>query len=55
MRRRSWEDNIKMDLKKSVRMWTRLTWLRLGVWGQAVVNTVMNLWIVLKAGNFVGN
>jgi hypothetical protein len=33
-RRRRWEDNIKMDLKKQdVEVWTRSSWLRIGTGG----------------------
>jgi len=31
--RRRWEDNIKMDLKSGVTMWTGFIWLKLGTSG----------------------
>jgi hypothetical protein len=49
-------DNIKMDLQEGV--WVRMDWIDLGQdrdrW-QAVVNTVMNLWVPYNAGNFWTN
>jgi hypothetical protein len=46
--RRRQKDNIEMDLKhvrcEGVTMWIGFTW-------RALVNTVMNLWFLLKVGN----
>jgi hypothetical protein len=42
--RRSWVDNIKMDLREIGWMvWTGSVWLRIGTSGGALVNTVMKL------------
>jgi hypothetical protein len=38
--RRSWVNNIKMDLRGIV--WTRFIWFRIGTSWRALVNTVMN-------------
>jgi len=49
-----WEDNIRMDLKKTGR--EGVDWIHLAQdrdqW-RAVVNTVMNLWVLEKTGNFL--
>jgi hypothetical protein len=51
--RRRWEDNIRMDLKE---IWEGVDWLHLAQdleqW-RALVNTVMNLRVPLKARNFL--
>jgi hypothetical protein len=38
--KRRWEDNVKLDLNRSVFVWTGFNWL-----GGAFANTVMQLWI----------
>jgi hypothetical protein len=52
--RRRWEDNIKMDIKEIG--WEYVDWIHLAQdrdrW-RALVNTVMNLRVPLKAGNFL--
>jgi hypothetical protein len=42
---RSWEDNIKMDLKEIGWEWIGLVCLRTGTSGGSPVNAVMNLWV----------
>jgi hypothetical protein len=42
--RRRRMDNIKIDLRLNVVVWTVLIWLRIGTTGGLFVNTVMNLW-----------
>jgi hypothetical protein len=54
--RRSWEDNIRLGLKETGREivdWIHLAQVR-DEW-QAVVNTVMNLRIPQKKGNFLNS
>jgi hypothetical protein len=48
----SWENNIKMDLREIG--WEGVYWMHLAQdqW-QALVNTVMHLWVLLKGGNFL--
>jgi hypothetical protein len=52
--RRVWEDNIKMDLREIG--WECLDWMHLAQdrdqW-RSLVNTVMNLRVPQKAGNFL--
>jgi hypothetical protein len=52
--RRRWEDNIRMDLMEI--RWERVDWMHLvqdmDRW-RAVVNTVMNLQVPLKTGDFL--
>jgi hypothetical protein len=54
--RHRWEDNIGMDLWKIV--WELMNWMHLAQdsyqW-RSLVNTVMNLRIPYKAGNFLIN
>ena len=53
--RRSWEDNIKMDLQEvGWGTWTGSIWLRIdrGRW-RALVNAVMNLRGSIKCGKFL--
>jgi hypothetical protein len=48
-----WEDNIK-DIKEVA--WEGVDWLHLAQdkdWWQALVNSVMKLWVSYKAGNFL--
>jgi hypothetical protein len=49
-----WEDNIRMDLRE--KGWEHVAWMHLDQdrdqW-RAVVNTVMNLRVPQKAGNFL--
>jgi len=45
--RRRWEDNIETNLKKS-----GCDWINLAQW-RAPLNTVMNLWVPYKTGNFL--
>jgi hypothetical protein len=53
--RHRWEDNIKMDLK-DIR-WEGLDWIRLSEdrasSERAVLNTVVNIWVVYNEGNFL--
>jgi len=52
--RHRWEDNILMDLQEvgcGVMDWIDLAQGRDRWW--ALVNAVMNLWVPLKAGNFL--
>jgi hypothetical protein len=52
--RRRWEKNIKVDLREIG--WEDVDWIHMAQdrdrW-RAVVNTVMNLWVPLKARNFL--
>jgi hypothetical protein len=51
--RRRWESNIQMDHKEiGGRVYTGAIWLGIGTVGGALVDTVMNLLIPLKAGLF---
>jgi hypothetical protein len=46
--RHRWEDGIRMDLREIG--WGSVEWIQLAQdrgWWQAVVNTVMNLWVLL--------
>jgi hypothetical protein len=52
--RHRWEDNIKMDLRE--RGWKSVDWMHLAQGRdqlRAVVNTVMNLRLPYKVGNFL--
>jgi hypothetical protein len=51
--RRSWEDNIRMDFRER---WSKDVWIPLDQdrdQRRALVNTVMNLRVQQKAGNFL--
>jgi hypothetical protein len=52
--RHRWQYNIKMDLRKIG--WEGMNWIHLthdkDQW-QALINTVMNLWVQQNAGNFL--
>ena len=54
--RNRWEDNIKMDLQKWDVGYGLMDWIDLAKdtdrW-QALVNTVMSLWVPQNAGNFL--
>jgi hypothetical protein len=50
-RRRRWKDNIRMEIGWEVVDWMHLAQDR-DQW-RAVVNTVMNLQVLQKAGNFL--
>jgi hypothetical protein len=51
-----WEDNIRLDLREI--RWEVVDWFHLAQdrdhW-RSLMNTVMNLWISLKAGNFLSS
>jgi len=52
--RRRWKDNIRKDLREIC--WEGVDWMHMAqdrVQWRAVVNTVMNLWVPLKSGNFL--
>jgi hypothetical protein len=52
--RRRWEGNIRMDLREIE--WGGVDWMHLAQdrdQRQALVNTVMNLWVPQTAGNFL--
>jgi hypothetical protein len=52
--RRRWENNIRTDLRKIG--WRSVDWIHLAQdmdWWLALVNTVMNLQVSQKAGNFL--
>jgi len=49
-----WEDNIKTDLQEmDSRVWTGLIWIRAGICGWAVANTLMILQVQYNVGNFM--
>jgi hypothetical protein len=54
--RRRWEDNIRMDIME--RVWEDVDWIHMAQdmnqW-RAVVNTLMNLLVPLKARNFLNS
>jgi hypothetical protein len=50
---RRWEDNIKVDFRKRVlRVCIGFMWIRTGEWRLALVNTVMNLWVLYEGNLF---
>jgi len=49
------KDNIKIDDRKFWRVWDQICWLVERDQRQAVVNTVMNLWVHKNVGNFLSS